>query len=159
MSVTHFVPAPGHYGETYLSACATLPTTVISAAGTARHYLPMPAAEVTLGNQKELLYYKGGALTFGGTASSTSGAVTARVVKRNSAGTITALSSTVTIPSGTGTGSILAFPILTTATDNDKTLRPNDGDTIAVEVTQAGGGSVSTQPANVTAAVKLAVLR
>lgn len=159
MSLTHFVPAPGNYGETYIASCGNLPSTVISAGATVRHFLPIPASEITFSGRSEMLFYKGGALTFGGTASATTGAVTARVVKRNSAGTITPLSNTVTIPNGTGTGVILAFPVSTTASDRDKTILPNSGDTLAIEVTQAGGGSVSTQPANVSAAVKLAVLR
>lgn len=157
MANTDFRPAAGNFGEVYICSTRALPTTVIGASATVRHFLPIPAAEITASNQTEMLYYKGGALVFGGTASSTAGTVTAKVVKRNSAGTITSLSSTVTIPSGTGTGAILAFPILTTVTDDQRTIRPNAGDTIAVEVTASS--TVTTQPGDVQAAVKLAVLR
>lgn len=155
--LTSFTPAAGNFGEEYITVSRTLPTAVISASATVRHMMPLVASEITTANQTELLYYKGGALTFGGTASSTAGTVTARIVKRNSAGTITPLSSTVTIPSGTTLGAVLAFPVLATATDDQRTIRPNAGDTVLVEVTASS--TVSTQPGDVQAAVKLAVLR
>ncbi len=157
MAITDFRPVAGNFGEEYITSTRTLPATVLSASATIRHYMPLVAADVTLANNTEILYYKGGALVFGGTASSTAGTVTARVVKRNSGGTITALSSTVTIPSGTTVGAILAFPVLTTATASTKTIRPNAGDTIAIEFTCSS--TVSTQPGDVQAAVKLCVLR
>jgi hypothetical protein len=50
------------------------------------------------------------------------------------------------------------FPILTSATEANLTISPNDGDSLCIEVT-AGAGTVTTQPANVGAAIKLAVLR
>lgn len=157
MAATDFRPAAGNFGETYVLSSTTLPASPFTASNTATHYLPIPAAEVTAANQTEMLYYKGGALTFGGTASNTAGTVTAQVFKRDSGGNFTALSNTVTIPSGTGAGSILAFPVLTTATDNARTLRPNAGDTLTVRIVCSS--TVSTQPTNVSAAVKLAVLR
>lgn len=157
MANSHFRPVAGNYGEEYIALTRTLPTAVITASNTVRHYMPIVASDVTLANNTEMLYYKGGALVFGGTASSTAGTVTARVVKRNTGGTITPLSSNVTIASGTGAGTVLAFPILTTATDADKTVRPNAGDTLLVEVTASS--TVTTQPGDVLAAVKCAVLR
>lgn len=157
MATSDFRPAAGNFGEVYIASTITLPANPITASGTATHYLPVPAAEVTAANQTEMLYYKGGALTFGGTASSTAGTVTAQMFKRDSGGTFTAISNTVTIPSGTGAGAILAFPLLTTATDAHRTIRPNAGDTLVCRI--VASSTVSTQPTNVLAAAKLAVLR
>ncbi|MFO0240302.1 hypothetical protein [Gemmatimonas sp.] len=159
MAISHFVPAPGNYGENYIAVGRTLPATAITAAGTIRHFIGVPASPLTATGRSELLYFKGGALTFGGTASSTTGAVTARIVKRLSGGTIVPISGTVTIPTGTGTGVVLAVPLLAVASDNDLTLKPNAGEALAVEITQAGGGTVATQPGDVQVAVKMAVLR
>lgn len=157
MANTDFRPAAGNFGEVYGFACAVLPANPFTASGTANHYIPVPAAEVSASNQTEMLYYKGAALTFGGTASSTAGTVTAQIMKRSSGGTFTAVSNTVTIPSGTGAGAILAFPLLATATDNERTLRPNAGDTLVCRI--VASSTVTTQPTNVYVAAKLAVLR
>lgn len=157
MANTDFRPAAGNFGETYISANAPLAANPITASSTQDHYIPLPAAEVTAANQTEMLFYKGGALTFGGTASSTAGTVTAQMFKRNSGGTFTAVSNTVTIPSGTGAGAILAFPILATATDNQRTFRPNAGDTLVCRI--VASSTVATQPTSVHAAAKMAVLR
>lgn len=157
MANSDFRPAAGNFGEVYIAATATLSANPITASSTQDHYIPIPAAEVTAANQTEMLFYKGAALTFGGTASSTAGTVTAQMFKRSSGGTFTAISNTVTIPTGTGAGAILAFPILTTATDNARTLRPNAGDTLVCRI--VASSTVSTQPTNVRCAAKLAVLR
>ncbi len=95
---------------------------------------------------------------FGGTAPTISVSVTARIVKRNSVGTITPLTSNATIVTAQAIGSVIPFPILNTATDNDRTIRPNAGDTLLVEFIQASG-TVSVQPTELHCAVKLAVLR
>ena len=157
MANSHFNPKAGDFGEQHIAVTRTLPTAVITASNTVRHYMPLPAAELSAEPFTDLYFYKGGALTFGGTTSSTAGTVTARVVKRNAAGTIIPLSATRTIPTGTALGTILSFPILSTATDQARTIRPSAGDTIAIEVTATAG--VTTQPGDVQAAVKLAVLR
>lgn len=159
MAMTAFSPAPGNFGEEYCYMTRTLPTAVITAANTVRHMMPIGAAEVTAANQTEMVYYKGGALVIGGTAPSFTQATTARVVKRSSGGTITPLSSTVTIANGQAQFSVLPFPLLATATDNDRTVRPHAGDTVLIEVTNAATGTVSTQPGDVQAALKFAVLR
>jgi hypothetical protein len=157
MPNSHFNPKAGDFGEQHIAVSRTLPTAVITASNTVRHFMPITASELSLEPYTDLYFYKGGALVFGGTASSTAGTVTARVVKRNAAGTIIPLSSTRTIPTGTGTGVVLTFPILTTATDDIKTIRPSAGDSLAIEVTASAG--VTTQPADVQAAIKLAVVR
>jgi hypothetical protein len=157
MANSHFNPKAGDFGEQHIAVTRTLPTAVIGASATVRHYLPLPAAELSQEPFTDLYFYKGGALVFGGATSSTAGTVTARVVKRNAAGTIIPLSANRTIPSGTALGAILSFPILNTATDQQRTIRPSAGDTIAIEVTASS--TVSTQPGDVQAAVKLAVLR
>lgn len=157
MGVSHFNPAAGNFGEVYIAACANLAANPITASGTQNHYVPVPAAEVTASNQTEMLYYKGAAITFGGTASSTAGTVTAQIMKRDSGGSFTAISNTVTIPSGTGAGAILAFPLLATATDSQRTIRPNAGDTLVCRI--VASSTVATQPTNVSVAAKLAVLR
>ncbi len=157
MADTGFNPKAGDFGEQHIALSRTLPTNVITASNTVRHFLPLTASELSMANMTDIYFYKGGALVFGGTASSTAGTVTARIVKRNAAGTIIPLSALRTIPTGTGTGTILSFPILNTATDQARTIRPNAGDTLAVEVTASS--TVTTQPGDVQAAVKLAVLR
>lgn len=157
MGMSHFNPAAGNFGEQYIAANATLSANPITASNTQDHYIPLPAAEVTAANQTEMLYYKGAALTFGGTASSTAGTVTAQMFKRASGGAFTAVSNTVTIPTGTGAGAILAFPLLTTATDNHRTFRPNAGDTLVCRI--VASSTVATQPTNVRCAAKMAVLR
>lgn len=158
MANTHFNPKAGDFGEQHIAVSRTLPTAVIGASATVRHYLPIVASEISVANMTELLYYKGGALVFGGAASNTAGTVTARIVKREASGpTFTPISATVTIPSGTTAGAVLAFPVLATATDNQRTIRPNDGDALVVEITASS--TVTTQPGDVQAAVKLAVLR
>lgn len=157
MPNSHFNPKAGDFGEQHIAVSRTLPTAVIGASATVRHYMPITASELSLEPYTDLYFYKGGALVFGGAASNTAGTVTARVVKRNSANTITPLSATVTIPSGTTLGAVLTFPILTTATDDVKTLRPSAGDTLAIEVTASS--TVTTQPGDVQAAIKLAVVR
>jgi hypothetical protein len=158
MANTDYRPKAGDFGEQHIAVGRTLPTAVIVATDTVRHYLPIVASEIALASMTEMLYYKGGALVFGGTASSTAGTVTARIVKREASGpTFTPISATVTIPSGSTAGDVLAFPILNTATDNERTIRPNAGDSLVVEVTASS--TVTTQPGDVQAAVKLAVLR
>lgn len=157
MTATHFNPKPGDFGEQHIALSRELPANPITASNTVRHYLPIVASEIALSSMSEMLYYKGGALVFGGTTPTLAGATTARMVKRLAAGTIVPLSATVTIASGQATGSVLAFPILNTATDNDRTIRPNSGDTLLVEITTAG--AVSQQPTSVLASAKLAVLR
>jgi len=159
MATSHFVPAPGNFGENYVLACRELPATVVTASTTNRFPVPIPASQVS--SFKELLYYKGGRLEVMGVATpSFAGTTTARVVKRSSAGTITALSDSVTLVTGVSGVQFTKyiFPILTSATESALTISPNDGDSLCVEVT-AGAGTVTTQPANVGAAIKLAVLR
>lgn len=158
MANTDFRPKAGDFGEQHIALSRVLPTAAFTAAGTVRHYLPVVASEVTATGMTEMLYYKGGAIVFGGTAPTVSVSVTGRIVKRATGGTITPLSSTATIATGQATGSVLNFPILTTATDNDRTVRPNAGDTLLVEFTQASG-TVGVQPTEVHVAVKCAVLR
>lgn len=158
MAVTKFNPAPGNFGESYIALSRTLPTAVVTAANTVRHIMPMTAAEVNFANQTEMLYYKGGALVIGGAAASITGTTTARVVKRNAAGTITPLSGNATIAGNQAQFSVINFPILATATDADKTIRPNMGDNLLIEITNTAG-AVTTQPGDVQAAVKVAVLR
>lgn len=156
MPTTHFVPAPGNYGETYIAVGRTLPTAVIGASATVRHVMPVPASQITA--FKELLFYKGGQLEVGGAAvSSFAGAVTARMVKRVTGGTIVPLSASVTITTGTTAFDKWVFPVLTTATQADLTIRPNDGDSLCVEITATS--TVTTQPADVVVCCKLAVLR
>jgi hypothetical protein len=157
MRVSSFMPKPGDFGEQHVVVSRTLPTAVITATNTVRHIMPIVGSEIAVDRMHDLYFYKGGSLTVGGPASSTAGTVTARIVKRNSAGTFTNLSGTVTIPTGTGAGSVLVFPILATATGDQRTIRPNSGDTLWVEVVATAG--VTTQPGDVQAAVKLAVLR
>jgi hypothetical protein len=159
MAVTGFNPAPGNYGEEYIALTRTLPTAVITAANTVRHMMPITAAPVALANQTEMLYYKGGALVIGGTAPSFTQTTTARVVKRSVGGTITPLSAPVTIASGQAQFSVLVFPLLPTATDTDLTIRPQAGDTVLIEVTNGPSGTVTTQPGDVQAGLKFAVLR
>lgn len=157
MPNSHFNPKAGDFGEQHVALSRTLPTAVIGASATVRHYMPLTASELSLEPYTDLYFYKGGALVFGGATSNTAGTVTARVIKRNSAGTIIPISATRTIPSGTALGAVLTFPILTTATDDIKTIRPSAGDTIAIEVTASS--TVTTQPGDVQAAIKLAVVR
>lgn len=157
MAITDFRPAAGNFGEQYIAACAPLAANPITASGTQNHFIPVPAADVTAANQTELLFYKDAAITFGGTASSTAGTVTAQMFKRNSAGTFTPISNTVTIPTGTGAGVILALPLLPTAREDERTLRPNAGDTLVCRIVATS--TVTTQPTNVFVAAKLAVLR
>lgn len=159
MAHTDFRPKPGDFGEQHVAISRTLPTAVVTAAGTVRHYLPIVASEIALSSMTELLYYKGGALVFGGATASITLATTARIVKRLTDATIIPISGPVTIPGAVAAGTVLAFPILNTATDNHRTIRPNDGDTLLVEITNAATGVVTTQPGDVQAAVKLAVLR
>ena len=156
MANSHFVPAPGNFGEQYLLSCRTLPTAVISASATVRHYMPLCASPVS--GFPELLYFKGGQLQVGGSATSSfAGTVTARVVKRNSAGTVTPMSASVTLTTGITLGGVATFTLSSSVTDADRTIRPNDGDTIAIEVTASS--TVATQPADVQAGVKLCVLK
>lgn len=157
MADSSFTPKPGDYGEQHIALSRTLPTAVIGASSTVRHFLPLTASEIDAQGFTDLYFYKGGALVFGGAASNTAGTVTARIVKRNAAGDFTPLSATRTIPSGTDAGDILSFPVLSSATDGARTIRPNAGDTLAVEVTASS--TVTTQPGDVQAAVKLAVIR
>ena len=159
MATSHFVPAPGNFGENYVLACRELPATVVTASTTNTFPVPIPASQVS--SFKELLYYKGGRLeVMGSQTPAFAGTTTARVVKRSSGGTITALSDSVTLTTGSGGGQFTKyiFPILTSATAANLTISPNDGDSLCVEVT-AGAGTVTTQPLNVGAAIKLAVLR
>ena len=157
MPNSHFNPKAGDFGEQHIALSRTLPTAVITASGTVRHFMPITASELSLEPFTDLYFYKGGALVVGGATSSTAGTVTARVVKRNAAGTIIPMSATRTIPSGTAAGAVLTFPILATATDDIKTIRPSAGDSVAIEVTATAG--VTTQPGDVQAAIKLAVGR
>lgn len=157
MSISFYSPKAGDFGEQHIAVSRTLPTAVIAASSTVRHFMPITASELSIEPHTDLYYYKGGALVFGGATSSTAGTVTARVVKRNAAGTIIPMSATRTIPSGTAAGAVLNFPILGTATDDIKTIRPSAGDTVAIEITATAG--VTTQPGDVQAAVKLAVVR
>lgn len=157
MPNSHFNPKAGDFGEQHIAVSRTLPTAVIGASSTVRHYMPLTASELSTEPHTDLYFYKGGALVFGGAASDTAGTVTARVIKRNTAGTIIPLSATRTIPSGTTLGAVLNFPILSTATDTIKTIRPSAGDTLAIEVTATS--TVTTQPGDVQAALKLAVVR
>lgn len=159
MANSDFRPAAGNFGETYVALSRTLIPAVITAAGTIRHFMPIVAAEVTQANQTELLFYKGGALVFGGAVSLFTLATTARVVKRSAGGVFTPMSGSVTIATGLATGSVLAFPLSGTITDDQRTVRPNAGDTVCIEITNAATGVVTTQPADVLACVKLAVLR
>lgn len=158
MSNTDYRPKAGDFGEQHIAVSRIMPTTAFTAAGVLRHYLPMVASEITTSNMTEMLYYKGGALVFGGTAPTISVSVTARIVKRNSGGTITPISGNATIVTAQAIGSVLTFPILNTATDDQRTIRPNAGDTLLVEFTQSSG-TVGVQPTELHVAVKLAVLR
>ncbi len=158
MANTDFRAKAGDFGEQHIALSRVLPTAAFTAAGTVRHYLPIVASEVTSTGMTEMLYYKGGAIVFGGTAPTVSVSVTGRIVKRNSVGTITPISGNATVVTAQATGSVLHFPILTTATDDQRTVRPNAGDSLLVEFTQASG-TVGVQPTDVHVAVKLAVLR
>jgi hypothetical protein len=157
MGITDFRPKAGDFGEQHIAVTRTLPTAVIGASATVRHYMPLPAAELSAEPFTDLYFYKGGALTFGGATSSTAGTVTARVVKRNAAGTFIPISSTRTIPTGTTAGTVFTFPRLTTATDDQRTVRPQAGDTLWIEV--VASSTVTTPPGDTQAALKLAVLR
>lgn len=157
MGISDYRPKAGDFGEQHVVVSRTLPTAVATASDTVRHALPLVGSEIAVSNMTDMYFYKGGALVFGGADSVSAGTVTARIVKRNVAGTFTNLSNTVTIPSGTGAGDILTFPILNTARDNDRTIRPNAGDTLWVQV--VASSTVGTQPGDVQAAVKLAVIR
>ena len=159
MPNSHFVPAPGNYGEVYVKASRELPATVITASATNTFPLPLSASPVSA--FKSLLYYKGGRIEVMGSATPDfAGVTTARVVKRSTAGVVTALSESVTLTTGAGGAQFTKyiFPILPTATDAALTISPNDGDSLCVQVT-AGAGTVTTQPANVGVGIRLAVLR
>lgn len=159
MPNSHFVPAPGNYGEIYVLASRELPATVITASTTNTFPIPISASPVAA--FKALLFYKGGRLeVMGAGTPSFAGTTTARVIKRSSAGTVTALSESVTLTTGAGGVQFTKyiFPILTTATDAALTISPNDGDSLCVEVT-AGAGAVTTQPTSVGVGIRLAVLR
>lgn len=157
MGITDFRPKAGDFGEQHIALSRGLPTAWITASNTVRHILPITASDVDAANMTDMYYYKGGALTVGSGTSNTAGTVTARVVKRNAAGTFTNLSATRTIPTGTTAGAVFTFPILTTATDDQRTIRPQAGDTVWIEV--VASSTVTTPPGDVQAAVKLAVLR
>jgi hypothetical protein len=121
MSNTDFRPKAGDFGEQHIALSRVMPTAAFTAANVLRHYLPMVASEITVSSMTEMLYYKGGALVFGGVAPVVSVSVTARIVKRNSGGTITPISGNATIVTAQAVGSVLTFPILATATDNERT--------------------------------------
>lgn len=157
MANSHNLPYPGDFGEEQFAVTRTLPATIITAEATVRHFLPIVANEVS--RHPAILYYKGGAWTQGSATSDFTGATTARIVKRSSAGTITPLSATVSLTDGETAGTVLVFPILSTATDIHKTIRPSSGDSLAIEVTNASGGTVTTQPGDVQVGVLLAKVR
>lgn len=155
MANSHFVPVPGSYGEEYLLASRTLPTAVITASATVRHYLPLSASVVS--SFPSLFYFKDAALTVGGSAvSNFAGAVTCRIVKRLAAGTIVPLTASTTITTGATLGQIVSFTVSTSITDADRTIRPNSGDMLGLEITASS--TVTTQPTDVLAAVRLCVL-
>lgn len=156
MANSHFAPAPGNFGETYIVTSRTLPTTTIGASSTVRHYLALPASAVS--GFPNLFYFKDASLVVGGSATSSfAGTVTARIVKRNSAGTITAMSASTTIATGITLGGTVDMTLSSSISDTDRTVRPNSGDTVAVEITASS--TVTTQPADVQAAIRFTVLR
>jgi hypothetical protein len=157
MGITDFRPKAGDFGEQHIAVSRTLPTAWITASNTVRHILPITASDVDQANATDMYYYKGGALTVGSGTSNTAGTVTARVVKRNAAGTFIPISSTRTIPTGTTAGTVFTFPRLDAVTADQRTVRPQAGDTLWIEV--VASSTVTTPPGDTQAALKLAVLR
>jgi hypothetical protein len=156
MANSHFLAHAGNFGEVYSVFQRTLPTTVVGAAATVRHVLPIAGSAVTA--FPNLFYFKDGSVCIGGAAMSLTGTTTARAVKRNSAGTITPLSGSVTISGTAAQFTIHHFPNDATISDGDRTIRPNSGDLLLVEFTNAAG-VLTTQPGDVQAAVRVTVLK
>ena len=156
MANSHFLAYPGNFGEEYVVLQRTLPTTVLGAAATVRHVLPTVGSAVSA--FPNLLYFKDGSLAIGGAAMSITGTTTARAVKRSSAGVITALSGSVTISGTSAQFSVHHFPNDAAISDSDRTIRPNSGDLVLVEFTNAAG-VLTTQPGDVQASVRCTVLK
>ena len=157
MPNSDFRPYPGNFGEEYTVLHRTMQATVIVAGGTATHYVPAVASPVAAFPQ--LYYYKAGSLVLGGTVPSFTQATTARACKRAIGGGITPLTGYVTITTGDPTGTIYVFPLLLGLTDNQATIRPNSGDNIIIQIVNAATGTVTTQPGEMLAAVKVANLK
>jgi hypothetical protein len=157
MADTSFKHKPGSAGEEYYVVGETVLATPFTSGGTVNHLRPVAQSDINIAGRTNRYFYKDAVLGFPSATTPTfTGTVTARVVKRNAAGTIINLSGTASITTGQAQFSLFRFPPLATVTDSQRSIE--EGEWVGLQIINAGG-TVSQQPGGIMFDVRLAVLR
>jgi hypothetical protein len=144
MAVTHFSPAPGRFGETYVTPC--LPNIGAGTSAGVVSYLLPPVFR--------LAYLKRVSFVMGTIATGT-GAYTAAIVKTRIGGATVVLTPEVSL-FGRTVGQSFAVDLVPGVLDADATVR--EGESLSLRLTNTGG-TIGVQALQFHVTAELAVLR